>query len=212
MQETVTNELIDREDFIDLFRAGNEEAEIALWDYGVRHYVRINRYLRLAGVDAYDVWMEVYLDFFETRCPTYDKSIIAFKWWARMVVKRAGWRRLREQKAFRCVSLEDCEELRSPVGTNCENESGESESEGLVKHAIKQLSETYQSVLLLRFDEELSNDLIAERLGITECAVAMRVSRGLQKLRQLLKGWRPRELHRRRKRAGPPNPRRVTST
>lgn len=212
MRETVTTELIDREDFIDLFRAGNREAEIALWEYGIRHYVRINRYLRLAGIDAYDVWMEVYLDFYETRCPTYDKSIIAFKWWARIVVKRAGWRRLREQKALPCVSLEDCEELRSPVGTNCENESGESESKSLVKHAIKQLSEIYQCVLLLRFDEGLSNDLIAERLGITKCAVAMRISRGLQELRLILKGWRPRELQGRRKGVGPPDPSRITST
>jgi RNA polymerase sigma factor (sigma-70 family) len=205
-------ELLDRNDFIDLFRAGDEEASIALWEYGVEHYIPINRYLDFPDTDEEDIWTEVYVDFYETKCPTYDKSKGSFKWWARIVVKRAGWYKLRERQPFSHVSLEEYGEIPGLEKTDYEKISGKPESEARVKRAIEQLSEKYRVALWQKFYEGLSVDLIAKNLGITQAAVRMRISRGLQKLREILKGLKPRELQGRRKRAGQTDPSGVAST
>jgi RNA polymerase sigma-70 factor (ECF subfamily) len=152
------------------------------------------------------------LDWCESKCPSYEKSKGPFKWWARVVVKRAGCYKLRERRAFPHVSIEEYGELASPDNLDCENISGEPESEVPVKHAVEQLSETYRVPLSLRYYEGLPIALIAETLGITQPAVRMRLSRGLQKLREILKGLEPRELQGRRKGAGSTDSRRAAST
>ena len=206
------DEILDRDDFIDRFRAGDDDALIALWEYSVMHLFRIIHYLQLPDLDAEDLLMKVYLDWCERKCPSYDKSKGPFKRWARVVVKRAGLNKLKERRLFRHVSLEEYKEIASPENLDCENISGERESEVPVKQAVEQLSETYRVPLSLRYYEGLPIDVIAEKLSITQPAVRVRISRGLQKLREILKGSKPRELQGRRKGIGSTDSRRAAST
>src|SRR5260370_13388562 len=99
-------EILDRDDFIDLFRADDEKAIIALWEYGLEHYVPINLWLKFSDADAEDLWLEVYLDFYERKCPSYETSEGPFKWWARIIVKRAGLYKFRKPKHFNHISLD----------------------------------------------------------------------------------------------------------
>ena len=197
----MSKDFIDRDDFIDLFRSENEEAEIALWEYGCQHFVRINihRSRGLSRADAEDIWSEVYTKFLKRKCRSYKKSKAPFKWWARKVVKRAGAYYLRSRRnELTLEHIENYDELKSRNYLYHENLGGEEESGGLDKY-LDPLSEKIRVVLMLMFDEGLTVDLIAEKLDLTESAVRMRISRGLQKLRELLKGSDPRELQRRRR-------------
>jgi RNA polymerase sigma factor (sigma-70 family) len=202
-------EILNRDDFIDRFRAGDPDALIALWEYCVKHLIRIIRRLQrqLPEIDPENVLMQVFLDWYERKCPSYDKSKGPFKRWARVVVMRAGLYELRERLPFPHVSLEEYEEIPSPETLDCENISGEPESEVPLKWAVEQLSEKCRVVVWQKFYEGQPTDVIAKNLGITESAVRMRLSRGLQKLREILKGTNPRELQGRRKRIGQGDPR-----
>lgn len=69
------------------------------------------------------------------------------------------------------------------------------ETRAFVRGAIDQLPENYRTALLLRDIEQLSNEQVAEILGITPNAVKIRVHRAHQALRTLLDA-RFREAHR----------------
>lgn len=206
LPNTDYEEIIDRDDFIDRFRAVDNEASIALWEYGIKKLVPILISLGFTRVEAEDLWKEVYVRFFERKCPTYDKSNVPFKYWARIVVKRAGLYELRKQKRLPVVSVDFLEELSCLEKVCFEKESGKREIVALVKSAAAQLTAKCQVALWQKFDQELPVDLIAENLGITEAAVRMRISRGLQELRVRLKGLGSRELSGRRQRVRQGNP------
>ncbi|MEQ8765508.1 MAG: sigma-70 family RNA polymerase sigma factor [Planctomycetota bacterium] len=57
-----------------------------------------------------------------------------------------------------------------------------------VVEAVLELKEPYRSAILLRFFEELSNEEVAERLGIPLETARTRIKRGLDALRQRLQG------------------------
>lgn len=56
----------------------------------------------------------------------------------------------------------------------------------LVRRAIQQLPDTYRMVVLLRDIEEISNEEVAQMLGITPNAVKIRLHRARQALRTIL--------------------------
>lgn len=62
------------------------------------------------------------------------------------------------------------------------------ETRAFVRGAIDELPENYRTALLLRDIEQLSNEQVAEILGITPNAVKIRVHRAHQALRTLLDG------------------------
>lgn len=77
--------------------------------------------------------------------------------------------------------------LRSVVLTPREH-SQQREATVAVREALKRLPENYRTPLLLRFEEELSYDEIAQVLGIAPGSARSRVSRGLKLLEESITG------------------------
>src|SRR2546423_1177143 len=92
LQRTDYEEFLDRDDFIDRFRAEDDEASIALLEYGLNHFVPMLTYSfpALQKADAEDICMVVYVDFFKRKCPSYEKTEGTFRSWAYAVVIKAA--------------------------------------------------------------------------------------------------------------------------
>ena len=129
---------------------------------------------------------------------SYDKSRAPFSHYFAKIVKVAGSYYQRQRNRKNDASSNDCEESRQSVTMNSENISGRPGSGDLDRY-LQPLSAKTRAAMVLRFDEDLSVDLIAERLGVTQAVVRMRISRGLQQLRTEMKGLDPRGPQRTRR-------------
>jgi RNA polymerase sigma-70 factor (ECF subfamily) len=196
------------DDFIERYRAGDEEAEISLWKYGREHCIPFLCDMGLSYADAQDIWYEAYFNFFESKCPTFDPTKGLFVVWLRTVIKNLARYELRKRRRFPHEPLDEAKQLTD--NSRAQKRGGDSEMVLLAERARELLGKSHERVISLRFDEDLSFSLIAERLGISESAARMRVSRGLQKLRLISRGLKSGELPRQRNRIRRTNPHRAT--
>jgi RNA polymerase sigma factor (sigma-70 family) len=193
-------------DFFERFRADEPDAQVALWKYGREHFIKLYRYMGFTDDEANDLWSETYVNLLETKCATYNSTKAPFRIWLKVVAKRAGLYRLRERAQHPEISLDACLDIPSNEIFVEENRSGKSKSQIRVRRATASLRQNDQTILWERFVEKLTFDLIAEQFGISESAARMRVSRGLERLRQKLERLCSRELPRRTKRTRRGNP------
>ncbi len=196
------------DDFIERYRTGDEDAIISLWEYGKKHCIPFICSQGFSYAEAQDIWYEAHFNFFENKCPTFDPAQAPFVAWLRTVIKNVVRYELRKRRRFPHQPLDDSKMLLANDGA--QKKGGESEMIILVERARELLGNSHERVISLRFDEDLPFGLIAERLGISETAARMRVSRGLQQLRLISKGLKSGELPRRRNRLRRSNPRRAT--
>ena len=127
--------------------------------------------------DADDVFQEVFLACFQSG-KTFRDEEHRKAWLLRTTVNMcrrvtaSAWRR-------KTVPLEEQEEVsvrfREP-------------EENLVWEAVQKLEEKYRLPVYLFYFQELSTEEIAKALGIRSGAVRMRLSRGRDMLREMLKG------------------------
>ena len=166
-------------------RAGHEEAFIILWREGFKLVFAC--YVRLGLVDeAEDLWSEICLRLRKGKYSTYNPRKCPFDRWLRKVNRNVALDLIR--KRGREVSLEECASLASPELNHEEKEGGSHELKVLVKRAEASLGPNDRTILSLRVIEGLSLKLIADELRISESAVAMRVSRALERLWIKMKG------------------------
>jgi len=195
---TLTNEFIDRDDFIDRLRAGDEAAQIALWEYGRTHLIAINISpdRGLHKEDAEDILQEVCVTVLKNGCPSYEKSKGPFTHYFARTVTVAGYYYLRQRsRRLKVAYNEDCEKLKDRLVISSENLSGEPEGGDLGKY-LDLLSKKNRAAIALLFVEDLSVEVIADKLGISQAAVRMRIFRGIEDLKKKLEGSDPRELQR----------------
>lgn len=128
-------------------------------------------------VDAEDVFQEVFLAYYQSGKPFADEEHRK-AWLLRTTlnlckrVTGSAWRR-------RTAPLEEAGEGSVPFQSQEENE---------VWQAVSQLAEEYRVPIYLFYFQELSTREIARALGIREGAARMRLLRGRERLRELLKG------------------------
>lgn len=127
--------------------------------------------------DADDVFQEVFLAYWNAqkdfRGEEHRKA-----WLLRTTVNHA--RRVTAATARkRSVPLEDAETVAAPFRRPEENR---------VWAALQSLPEEQRLPIYLFYFEELSTEAIAKALGVRPGAVRMRLSRGRERLRELLKG------------------------
>ena len=190
-------EILDREDFIDLFRAGNKDKQIALFEYGRTKLLGINidPSRGLSREDSEDIVEEVCITFLKNGCRSYKKSKGPFTHYFARTVTVAGHYYLRQRSRLKVVYNEDFEKLKDRLVISGENLSGEPEGGDLGKY-LDLVSEKNHAALALCFVEELSVHVIAEKLGVSQAAVRRRIFRGIEDLKKKLKGSDPRELQR----------------
>ncbi len=145
--------------------------------------------------DAEDIVEEVCTTFLKNGCRSYEKSKGPFTHYFARTVTVAGHYYLRQRSRLKVVYYEDFEKLKDRLVNSGENLSGEPEGGDLGKY-LDLVSEKNRAALALWFGEELSVDVIAEKLGISQAAVRMRIFRGIEDLKKKLKGSDPRELQR----------------
>ena len=190
-------EILDREDFIDLFRAGDEDKQNALFGYGRTKLLGINidPSRGLFQEDSEDIVEEVCITLLKNGCRSYEKSKGPFTHYFARTVTVAGHYYLRQRSRLKVVYNEDFEKLKDRLVNSGENLSGEPEGGDLGKY-LDLVSEKNRAALALWFGEGLSVELIAEKLGISQAVVRRRIFRGIEDLKKKLKGSNPRELQR----------------
>lgn len=127
--------------------------------------------------DADDVFQEVFLAYYRSgklfRDEEYRKA-----WLLRTTVNLSR-RVTASTYRQKVVPLEDADTLSAPFRAPEENR---------VWEALQALPEDQRLPIYLFYFEELSTDAIAKALGIRSGAVRMRLTRGRERLRELLKG------------------------
>jgi len=94
----------------------------------------------------------------------------------------------RKKKEILTDAVESYEPAPEHVSVGAEARLAQDERKALLRKTMEHLPEKYQTVLSLKFFEELSNDEIAEIVGCQKNAVAVRVHRALRLMRKHLVG------------------------
>jgi RNA polymerase sigma factor (sigma-70 family) len=178
-------------------KAGDRDAQLVVWNYGIRHLIPWYISLKFSRAEAEDLWSATFLKQLATNFKTFDPELGAVTPWLKAVAKRAAFYKIRERRRRREVALEDCRDQANPEDTLGEMEGGQLGARRRVKRLLGPLSDTDRSCIFERFYEDLSFDLIAERHGISEVAARMRVSRALTRIRARVERLNSRELSRR---------------
>jgi len=161
-----------------LARGGDREAFGVL----VTKYTRVVRALVAPclgwGHDADDAVQDVFLTAFRRLDRLSDPERFA-GWLSRIAVNR-GRGLVRRAKPRRTQPIDLAPE---PVAATAGDPVEVADEAARVHRAMRDLDETSQAVLALRFAEELSVTEVAHRLGMQPPAVSMRITRALRALR-----------------------------
>lgn len=127
--------------------------------------------------DADDVFQEVFLAYYRSG-KTFREEEHRKAWLLRTTLNLSR-RVTGSTYRKKVVPLEEGEEVSAPFRERREN---------LVWQALQSLREDYRLPIYLFYFEELSTEQIAHALSIRPGTVRMRLSRGREQLRELLKG------------------------
>lgn len=170
------------------FRNGDLQAYVDL----VRKYTqkvhnlafRITRNLEDTEEIVQDVFVTVYkkIDKFECKA--------AFSSWLYRITANTAFMKLRKRKQFNVVSLEDDNEnsLENLIGDvdNGDYRSYQHQVREVIEKALSMMPEEYRAIFVLRDFDGLSNQDVADILGITVPAVKSRLHRSRLMLRKKL--------------------------
>lgn len=180
-----TAELIAR------FQRGQLRAFEALYDRYKDYVYRVAFFVSRNREEAEDAVQETFLDVLKA-LPNYDVNGPArFETWLyRVTLNRARMRMRRKQPAS--AEWEDVEEqlerLPSPSSERPETVFLDGERASSLWRAVDQLPEEHRIVVMLRYQQDLAYNEIADVLGVREGTVKSRLFNAHRKLQQLLAG------------------------
>jgi RNA polymerase sigma factor (sigma-70 family) len=179
-------------------RSGLDEAYVILWREGFKFLIPC--YKALGFVDeAEDLWSDTFIKLRERRYSTYNPQKSPFECWLKIVARSVAYDLMRKRERGREIIEARLNLQCAEIGPD-EKGSGSLELRKLVRRAEASLRPNDRIILSLRVIEGLSFELIAEKLGISESAAAMRAFRALERLWIEMERLSPRELPRRIKR------------
>jgi RNA polymerase sigma-70 factor (ECF subfamily) len=180
------------------------EKEHALAELFDNYRSRLRQALRLrlgdrltARIDPSDVLQETYLDA-RRRLESYvaDPRVGVYGWLRRLAIDRL---RKLQRKHLGTERRTVERELRLPAGSSASlagqllakhpspsQAAGTAELRRRVQHAIAQLSDDDREVILMRDFEGMSNNDVAEALGLSVSGATMRHGRALFRLKEIL--------------------------
>lgn len=156
--------------------------------------LRVARRMLSSEEDARDAVQDAFVGAFKS-IGTFESASMLSTWLHRIVVNACLMRlRTKRRKPEEDIEqylprfLADGHQVEPSVrwSESAETALERSELRLLVRKAIKELPDTYRSVLLMRDIEELSTEEVASMLGTTANAVNIRLHRARQALRALL--------------------------
>lgn len=176
-----------------VFREGREDSglphDFEGWYHDHREVVyRYVRYRVSSRATAEDVTSEVFLKALRS-IGRYDPSRAAPRTWLLRIARNAVTDHLRalRRKGSLHVSLDRVPDLVSDLPSQEERLLKEERLQKLL-NANRTLREADQEILSLRYGAGLGNGEIADQLGISNNAVAVRIHRALKRLQEAVEG------------------------
>jgi len=136
-----------------------------------------------------DITHQVFLNAWQN-IGNYQSQGFPFSSWLYRIAHNAVIDYYRTQKKH--LNLETIEE--TAVSDNLEEKIDEKFELKLVKEAIKELSDEQQSIIIMKFVEELTNKEIAVALGKSEGAIKTAQHRSLENIKKILDGKHNRKI------------------
>ena len=169
-------------ELIEKCKQNNRKAQLQLYaQYCDGMYVVANRFVK-NSMEAEDIVQEAFIKAF-SKLHQY-KAEVTFGAWLKRIVINKSIDVLKSKKQH----LQDLEEVHLKVVDDADNEWLVADHITIedVKHAIAQLPEKYELVVMLYLIEGYDHQEISEILNITEVASRTQLSRGKVKLQELL--------------------------
>ena len=181
--------LLDDRAIVRRIVAGEKELfEILLRRHNQLLFRVLRGYLK-SEVEVEDAMQNAYLKAFDKLYQFQGTSSFS-TWLVRIGINEALARlgRLKKEKTIYLYSADESTEsiTQIPDGMNPEKQIIGQESERLLEHAIDNLPEKYRMVYILKEVQGLSNDEIAESLGISDDNVKVRCHRAKNLLKESL--------------------------
>lgn len=176
-------------DLISRFQRGQPRAFEALYDRYKDYVYRVAFFVSRNREEAEDAVQEAFLDVLKA-LPNYDVDGPArFETWLyRVTLNRARMRMRRKQPAS--AEWDDVEEqlerLPSPSSERPEVVFLDGERAGNLWRAVNRLPEEHRVVVMLRYQQDLAYNEIADVLGLREGTVKSRLYNAHRKLQQLV--------------------------
>jgi RNA polymerase sigma-70 factor (ECF subfamily) len=175
-------------------RSGDTQAYEELVRRHTPRLLRVARRFLQSEEDARDAVQDAFIAAYRS-IGDFASTAMLSTWLHRIVVNASLMKlRTRRRKPEEDIEkylprfLEDGHQVEPSVAwcESAETMLQRAETCDLVRAAIERLPESYRVVLMLRDIEELSNEDVAEMLGLTPNAVKIRLHRGRQALRAIL--------------------------
>lgn len=178
----------EEEQLIQKARRGDQESFGALYD---AYFPKIYRFIFLkvsSKTDAEDLSHQVFLNAWRN-IGGYRSRGFPFSSWLYRIAHNAviDFYRMRRDH----IAIELVHQERFAESTTTETELDQTTDLLAVQEALGTLKSEEQSLLIMKFVDELSNKEIAEALGKTEGAVRVMQHRALKQLRQKLSHGQP---------------------
>lgn len=195
-------------ELLDGAKAGEDDAVNQLMD---RHRESVRRMIEMRldqkiqrRVDVSDVVQEVLVEAHRRLADYLKNPVMAFHLWLRQIAKDriidahrrhrvSGKRSVDREQVLQLRVADDqttadlCQQLLDPEVTPA-TAAAQREMARLVEDAIGRLDETDHEILVMRHYEQLTNQEVAQALGLSEPAASMRYLRAIRRLREALAG------------------------
>jgi RNA polymerase sigma-70 factor (ECF subfamily) len=177
---------IDFHELAKRLHAGDVDAyEFVIASYG-RLIIWYLIKLDVPPAEATDLWSDIKLKLWETRCKSYDPNLSSFGTWLRTIAFNLAIDRVRRNQCVKCAALDEARHLLEPKAVD-EKYSGKWDLE-LVERAIESLDRSDQDVINLKYGYGLTYDEMSQIFNSSPAAAGMRVTRAVQKLRSTIEG------------------------
>ena len=194
------------EELLDGVKGGDEQAQERLFD---RHRIALRRMIDMRldrriqqRVDASDIVQEVMIEANRRLSQYLENPAMPFHLWLRQMARdriidahrrhRASGKRSVDREQAMVAGGEIDRSTIELVAQLCDTEMTPAaaatmqELQRRFRNAIDELDEHDREIVLMRHFEQLSNQDIAEALGLTQPAASMRYLRAIRRLRELL--------------------------
>ncbi|MFO7617520.1 MAG: sigma-70 family RNA polymerase sigma factor, partial [Bacteroidales bacterium] len=179
---TTTHRMVHQE-LLEACKRGDPQAQMKLYKLYYKPMFHVSLRILSDRMEAEDVMQEAFLIAFRTLSKV-DLNI-SFGGWLRRIVINRSLDALRKRKGEVELTGEIAEESGYQAESFEESETVE-EKVGKIKRAMQRLPEKYRLVLSLNLFEGYDHDEIGQILGIPASTSRAHLSRGKQKLLQLI--------------------------
>ncbi|MEA1878118.1 MAG: sigma-70 family RNA polymerase sigma factor [Bacteroidota bacterium] len=182
MNNTQTK-IIVHQDLLNRCRWGDQQAQTEIYNLYYKAMYNTSLYITKNEAEAEDIMQEAFLKAFKLLQSVKVES--GFGGWLKKIVINKSLDAVRKQK----YHFDHVDEIKdNTVDSGTFEETGESISDKIakIKRAMSQLPEKYRVVLSMNLLEGFDHDEISSILGITASTSRAQLSRGKQKLLQLL--------------------------